>query len=145
MKVLIQRAKRASVCVGGEIVGQIDQGLVLLVGIEKHDDDSTLTKMANKVCAYRMFADEQGKMNLNVKQVGGAILAVSQFTLAADTNKGLRPSFSSAAAPEQAEGLFDTYVSLLKAQIDRVETGVFGADMQVELVNDGPVTFLLEN
>ena len=145
MKVLIQRSLAASVSVDQNIVGQIERGLVLLVGIEKHDTRDSLERMADKVVAYRVFTDDQGKMNLNIQQVNGAILAVSQFTLAASTNKGLRPSFSSAAPPANALTQFNQFVSFLKARIAHVETGEFGANMQVKLINDGPVTFLLEN
>lgn len=145
MKVLIQRALSASVTVDDQIIGSIDHGLVLLIGIEKHDAPSSLEKMADKVVAYRLFADGEGKMNLNVNQVAGGLLAISQFTLAANTNKGLRPSFSAAAAPDKALTLFDEFVALLKQRTNQVETGVFGADMKVQLINDGPVTFMLEN
>ena len=145
MKVLIQRALSASVTVEDQIISSINHGLVLLIGIEKHDTPSSLEKMADKVVAYRLFADGEGKMNLNVNQVGGGLLAISQFTLAANTNKGLRPSFSAAAAPAEALTLFDEFVALLKRRTNQVETGVFGADMKVQLINDGPVTFMLEN
>jgi len=145
MKALIQRALSASVTVEDQIIGSINHGLVLLIGIEKHDTPSSLEKMADKVVAYRLFADGEGKMNLNVNQVGGGLLAISQFTLAANTNKGLRPSFSAAAAPSEALTLFDEFVALLKQRTNQVETGVFGADMKVQLINDGPVTFMLEN
>ena len=144
MKVLIQRVTRASVSVADDMVGQIDRGLLLLVGIEKRDDAKLITKMAAKVSAYRLFPDTDGKMNLNIKEVSGSILAVSQFTLAAETQKGLRPGFSVAASPEQAEPLFDQFVSDLQQNDIPVATGRFGADMQVELINDGPVTFMLQ-
>lgn len=145
MKVLIQRALKASVTVKSKVIGSIDHGLLLFVGIEKHDTSDSLEKMANKVVAYRVFSDDEDKMNLNVNQVGGAILTISQFTLSANTNKGLRPSFSAAAAPSEALALFDEFVTMLKVRTPRVETGEFGADMKVQLVNDGPVTFMLEN
>lgn len=144
MKILLQRVSEASVSVNNQTIGQIKQGLLLLVGIEKHDDRHSIEKMAKKVSAYRVFSDGEGKMNLNVQQVNGGILAVSQFTLAADTQKGLRPSFSSAAAPEHAIELFHHFIDEVGTYIDDVETGEFGADMQVQLVNDGPVTFMLE-
>ncbi len=144
MKVLLQRSLAASVKVNGNTVGEIESGLVLLVGIQKHDCTQTLTKMADKVLAYRVFNDNEGKMNLNVQQVQGGVLAISQFTLAADTNKGLRPSFSSAAPPVLAETLYDAFVDLLRERHTSVATGIFAADMKVSLINDGPVTFLLE-
>ena len=144
MRVLIQRVSRAKVSVGGGILGSIDQGLLLLIAMEKQDTWATLQKMADKLLAYRVFSDADGKMNLSVKDVNGGLLAVSQFTLAADTRKGLRPGFSSAAPPERAEELYNQFVTLLKQQHKSVATGRFAANMQVELVNDGPVTFLLE-
>jgi len=141
---LLQRVKRASVDVDGECVGKIDQGILLLLGIEKNDTEATADKLIDKILAYRMFADEQQKMNCNLQQINGGILVVSQFTLAADTNKGLRPSFSSAAPPAQAEELYNYFVERLKLKHAQVATGVFAADMQVGLVNDGPVTFMLK-
>lgn len=145
MKVLIQRVSHASVMVEGESVGAIEKGILALIGIQKHDTDESLQAMANKLLRYRIFPDEQGKMNLSVSDIGGGILAISQFTLAADTQKGLRPSFSSAAAPDMAEKRYDQFVDRLKQGLDKVETGIFAADMKVSLLNDGPVTFLLEN
>ncbi|WP_096085622.1 D-aminoacyl-tRNA deacylase [Agaribacterium haliotis] len=145
MKVLLQRSGPASVCVDKQIVGAIDSGLVLLVGIEKHDGPENLKKMAEKVLNYRVFSDADDKMNLNVQQINGGLLVISQFTLAAETKKGLRPGFSSAAAPAQAKQLFDEFLQHLKQSSCQVETGKFGADMKVQLLNDGPVTFLLEN
>lgn len=145
MKALIQRVKRASVEVDSDIVGSIDHGLLALVGVEKHDDAATVEKLLHKLLHYRVFSDADGKMNHNLQQVNGGLLLVSQFTLAADTRKGLRPSFSSAAPPAQGEELFDLLVSQARATWPNVATGEFGADMQVALVNDGPVTFLLES
>lgn len=144
MRVLIQRVRHASVSVSGSAIGSIEQGLLLFIAIEKHDTWATLQKMADKVLAYRMFADADGKMNLNVKDVKGGLLAISQFTLAADTRKGLRPGFANAAPPERAEDMYNQFVTLLKQQHRSVATGRFAANMQIELVNDGPVTFLLE-
>lgn len=144
MKVLLQRVRQAQVDVDRQTIAQIEMGLLLLVGIERHDNTALLERMAQKVTQYRLFADQQGKMNLNVKEVSGGILAVSQFTLAADTQKGLRPGFSKAAPPEQAEKLFHNFVSCLRSLHSPVEQGIFAADMQVSLINDGPVTFLLE-
>lgn len=145
MKILIQRSLQAYVSVDGKLIGAIDKGLVALVGIEKTDDSAIINKFADKVLAYRIFSDEDGKMNRNVVEHGGGVLAISQFTLAADTKKGLRPSFSSAAPPEQARALFDEYVEALRARHNDIACGEFGADMQVSLINDGPVTFLLSD
>lgn len=145
MKGLIQRVRRASVEVEGEIVGSIDHGLLALVGVEKHDDAASVEKLLHKLLHYRVFSDAEGKMNQNLQQVSGGLLLVSQFTLAADTRKGLRPSFSSAAPPAQGEALFNLLVSQAQAAWPNVATGEFGADMQVALINDGPVTFLLES
>lgn len=144
MKVLLQRVRQASVTVGDRVVGEIGQGLLLLVGIEKQDTEELASRMVDRLLAYRVFADPQGKMNLSVRDIGGGVLAVSQFTLAADTQKGLRPGFSRAAEPGRAEVLFAAFVELLRRQHQPVATGKFAADMQVHLVNDGPVTFLLE-
>ena len=141
---LLQRVKRASVDVSGECVGKIDQGILLLLGIEKTDTEVTANKLIDKMLAYRLFADEQNKMNCNVQQINGGILVVSQFTLAADTNKGLRPSFSSAAPPAQAQALYNYFVERLRLKHSPIATGIFAADMQVSLVNDGPVTFMLK-
>ena len=144
MKVLVQRALHASVAVGGDIVGAIDHGQLVFVGIEKGDSETDVQRLADKLLKYRMFGDEEGKMNLNVQQVGGGVLLVSQFTLAAETKKGLRPGFSTAAVPEEGERLFNDFVGKVRAQYDNVETGRFGADMKVSLTNDGPVTFMLD-
>jgi D-aminoacyl-tRNA deacylase len=144
VKLLIQRASQASVTVSGELVGAIDHGQLVLVGIEKADTETDLQRLADKLLKYRMFSDEEGKMNLNVKQVEGGILLVSQFTLAAETKKGLRPGFSTAAVPAEAERLFNLFVEMVRKQHDKVATGQFGADMQVSLINDGPVTFMLD-
>ena len=144
MKLLIQRVRGARVEVAGEIVGAIDQGLLALVGIEPQDDAATLAKGLQRLLNYRVFSDAAGKMNLSLKGVNGGLLLVSQFTLAADTKSGLRPSFSSAAPPAQGLALFEQLVALAREQHPQVATGRFGADMQVHLVNDGPVTFLLE-
>ena len=144
MKLLIQRAKQASVAVAGEVIGAIDHGQMVLVGIEKADTEVDLQRLADKLLKYRMFSDKEGKMNLNVKQVEGGVLLVSQFTLAAETKKGLRPGFSSAAVPAEAERLFNVFVDMVRKQHDKVATGEFGADMQVALINDGPVTFMLD-
>ena len=144
MKCLLQRVTQASVTVSREVVGEIDHGLLVLVGVEPDDAEQTVTRMAERLLRYRVFSDAEGKMNLNVAQVQGSILLVSQFTLAADTTSGNRPGFSTAAPPEQASNLCDQLADALRKGDFRVETGRFGADMQVTLVNDGPVTFLLE-
>jgi D-tyrosyl-tRNA(Tyr) deacylase len=144
MKLLIQRVRGARVEVEGEIVGAIDQGLLALVGIEPQDDAASIAKGLKRMLAYRVFSDAEGKMNLSLTDVNGGLLLVSQFTLAADTSSGLRPSFSTAAPPAQGLALFEQLVALARQQHPQVATGRFGADMQVHLVNDGPVTFLLE-
>lgn len=141
---LIQRVKKASVTVNEEITGEIQQGILLLLGIQKNDTEETANKLIDKILAYRIFSDENNKMNCSVQQIDGGILVVSQFTLAADTKKGLRPSFSSAAPPAQAEALYDYFVTQMRSKHPQVATGIFGADMQVSLINDGPVTFMLE-
>ena len=145
MKVLLQRVSEASVAVSGDCVGRIGKGLLLLVGIEAGDDEATIARMAERTVGYRVFADSDDKMNLDVRDINGAILAISQFTLAADTRKGRRPSFSKAAQPEQGKQLYEGYLRELEKQNIPVRSGVFGADMQVQLVNDGPVTFLLSS
>lgn len=142
MIALIQRVTQAKVDVNGETIGQIGKGLLVLLGVEKDDDQAKADKLAEKVLNYRIFSDENDKMNLNVQQAGGELLVVSQFTLAADTQKGLRPSFSKGAAPELANALYD-YFSQKCAEKIHVENGRFAADMQVSLTNDGPVTFWL--
>ena len=144
MKCLLQRVTQASVTVADEVVGEIDQGLLALVGVEPEDAEQTVTRMAERLLRYRVFPDAEGKMNLNVAQVQGSILLVSQFTLAADTTSGNRPGFSTAAPSEQASNLCNQLADALRKGDVRVEAGRFGADMQVALVNDGPVTFLLE-
>jgi D-aminoacyl-tRNA deacylase len=141
---LVQRVTGANVKVAGEPVGVIGAGLVALVGVERGDTEVEALLLAERVMNYRMFADAEGKMNLSIKDVRGQILAVPQFTLAADTNSGLRPSFSSAASPAEAERLFKRFVEKIEEWSPRVATGRFGAEMQVSLVNDGPVTFWLQ-
>jgi D-tyrosyl-tRNA(Tyr) deacylase len=144
MKALIQRVTQASVEVNHQTVGNIGKGLLVLLGVEKKDSEDTALRMADKLLAYRVFGDEQGKMNLSVRDIAGELLVVSQFTLVADTHKGLRPGFSSAAQPLLAEQLYDYLVVKLRQHGASVATGQFAADMKVQLVNDGPVTFLLE-
>ena len=145
MKALIQRVRCARVEVAGEVVGAIDQGLLALVGVEPQDNPASVAKLLHKLLNYRVFSDAEGKMNLSLGDVGGGLLLVSQFTLAADTKSGLRPSFSSAAPPALGAELFELLVEQAQAKHPQVATGRFGAEMQVHLVNDGPVTFLLES
>jgi D-tyrosyl-tRNA(Tyr) deacylase len=144
MKALLQRARGARVEVGGQIVGSIDQGLLVLVGVEPQDTQASADKMLHKLLNYRVFSDAEGKMNLSLRDVAGGLLLVSQFTLAADTKSGMRPSFSKAARPALGAELFDYLLKQAKSSHEVVESGQFGADMQVHLTNDGPVTFLLE-
>ena len=144
MIALIQRVSSASVKVGGDSVGAIGAGIVALVGVEKADGEIEALLLAERVLAYRIFADAEGRMNRSLRDTGGQLLAIPQFTLAADTQSGLRPSFSSAAAPAVAERLFRRFVSKAQELGARVATGRFGADMQVSLVNEGPVTFWLQ-
>ncbi|GHE94110.1 D-aminoacyl-tRNA deacylase [Thalassotalea profundi] len=143
MIALIQRVTRASVTVEGEVTGSIKQGLLVLLAVEPNDTEQKAKRLAQRVAGYRVFEDEQGKMNLNVGQVKGDILVVSQFTLAADTSSGMRPSFTSAAAPEMSKKLYQYFCQQLRTHDFIVPTGVFGADMKVDLINDGPVTFTL--
>lgn len=145
MKIILQRVRTARVTVDGAVTGEIGRGLCLLVGIEKGDDEGAAAYLAGKVLDLRIFPDSEGKMNLSVTEIGGDILAVSQFTLAGSVRKGRRPSFDGAEEPEAARRLFDRFLSLLKGRGIRIETGVFGAMMEVSLVNDGPVTFILES
>ena len=145
MKIIVQRCSRAEVRIGGEVVGKIGQGFVLLVGITHEDTEKEAEWMAKKVASLRVFGDEEGKMNRAITDVKGSILSISQFTLYGDARKGNRPSFVKAARPELAEPLYDRFNTLLRTQYGlTVETGRFGADMQVDFVNDGPVTILLE-
>lgn len=146
MLALIQRVTRASVTVEEKVTGQIGSGLLVLLGVEKDDDQNTADKLLNKVMAYRVFSDAEGKMNLNVQDAGGELLIVSQFTLAADTSRGLRPGFSSAKPPAEAQKLYEYFLQQARTgyDADKVAAGEFGADMQVSLINDGPVTFMLK-
>jgi len=139
----VQRVSSANVHIDGEEVAAIGKGVLALVGVERGDSEAEAQRLAERVVAYRIFADAQGKMNLSLKDIGGELLAVPQFTLAADTNSGLRPSFSSAASPAEGEALFIKFEEKA-AETVHVATGRFGADMQVSLVNDGPVTFWLQ-
>tara|TARA_R110001583_G_scaffold68515_3_gene194868 strand:- start:5329 stop:5766 length:438 start_codon:yes stop_codon:yes gene_type:complete len=143
MIALIQRVSSASVTVSHEIIGQIEQGLLVFLAVQPEDTPAKAKRLAERVAGYRVFNDEKGKMNLNVKQVGGDILVVSQFTLAADTNSGMRPSFTSAAKPEFSNDLYQYFCQQLRDKGFTVPTGEFAADMKVQLLNDGPVTFTL--
>ncbi len=144
MIALIQRVSRADVVVEGQRIAEIGQGLMVLLGVEKGDDQARADRMVHRLLNYRVFEDEQGKMNLGLQQVDGGLLLVPQFTLAADTDRGMRPSFSSAAPPQEGSQWFDYVVSQCQALHSKVGQGRFGADMAVSLVNDGPVTFYLQ-
>lgn len=140
---LLQRVDQARVAVADEIVGAIDAGLLVLVGVERGDSETTAVRLAERLLGYRVFADAEGRMNLSVRDVGGGLLLVPQFTLPADTSKGMRPSFTPAASPEQGQRLFRHLVATVRAAHLPVATGRFGADMKVSSVNNGPVTFWL--
>lgn len=146
MKALIQRVSHASVTVDGDRLGKIDQGLLLFLGVGPEDNQATADKLLQKVLKYRVFSDDEDKMNLSLTDIQGGLLVISQFTLMADTQKGLRPSFSKAAKPADAEALYDYFVEQAKQlhSSDKVAQGRFAADMKIELLNDGPVTFMLE-
>ncbi len=144
MKALIQRVKRASVSISGELYSSINKGILIFLGVEKEDEKVNAEKLADKILKLRIFEDENDKMNLSVKDVNGELLVVSQFTLCGDCKKGTRPSFDKAASPQDAVDLYEYFIKYLKEQNIKVETGKFRAMMDVELVNDGPVTFWLE-
>ena len=145
MRIVLQRVKSASVSIDDVVVGNINQGFLLLVGVGPEDSSDDASYLARKIAGMRIFSDENGKMNLSIDQIGGKILSVSQFTLFADTKKGNRPSFTGAASPEAANKLYEEFNEILRTEYGLiVETGEFGADMQVSLVNDGPVTILLD-
>lgn len=141
---LLQRVSEARVTVDGKVIGEVSKGLLVLVCAQREDTEENAEKLAKKILAYRIFEDENGKMNKSISDVGGELLVVSQFTLAADTSRGLRPSFTPAAAPDVGERLYEHFVSAVRQSPLKVETGEFGAHMQVWLVNDGPVTIWLE-
>ena len=146
MRVVIQRVKHASVTVDGKVTGAIEQGLLVLVGIAPEDNEAVLQTVAEKVCGIRIFEDADEKMNLALKDVGGRLLAVSQFTLYGDCRKGKRPSFSGAANGQIAKELYERFVEICEEILeDKVETGIFAADMKVELLNDGPVTIIIDS
>jgi D-tyrosyl-tRNA(Tyr) deacylase len=140
---LLQRVRSAAVTVDDNTVGAITRGLLVLVGVERGDDEARAERLLERLLGYRVFPDTEGKMNLSLKDIGGGLLLVPQFTLAADTDKGLRPSFTPAAAPEQGQTLFNYLLAQARRQHPVVESGVFGADMLVTCINDGPVTFWL--
>jgi D-tyrosyl-tRNA(Tyr) deacylase len=144
MRIVLQRVSQASVTIGGQVAGAIGRGFCLLVGLTHGDTESAVDWMAEKVAGLRLFPDADGKMNLGLDEVGGGILVISQFTLYGDTAKGRRPSFVDAARPETAVPLYERFVAQLRARGLEVATGQFGADMQVEIHNDGPVTLILE-
>ncbi|MFS0775843.1 D-aminoacyl-tRNA deacylase [Neobacillus sp. 3P2-tot-E-2] len=145
MRVVVQRSKKAKVTVNGEITGQISKGLVLLVGVTHQDTEEDAAFLADKIANLRIFEDDAGKMNLSLLDVGGEILSVSQFTLYGDCRKGRRPNFMEAARPEQANQLYERFNGLLREKGIKVETGIFGAMMDVELINDGPVTLIVDS
>ena len=140
---LLQRVSHAQVEVGGEIIGRIGRGLMVLVAVHRDDTDKDVARLAERLLGYRVFPDDAGRMNRSVRDIGGGLLLVPQFTLTADTRKGTRASFTRGAPPEMASGFFDALVAACRRELDTVETGEFGADMQVSLTNDGPVTFWL--
>ena len=144
MKIVLQRVSRTSVTVKGEVIASISKGLLILFGAEKNDDDDKVQFLVEKTINLRIFPDEKGKMNLSCLDIGGEVLVVSQFTLAGDCTKGRRPGFDNAAAPEAAQSLYQKFIQQVVESGLKVATGEFGADMQVELINDGPVTFTLE-
>ena len=144
MKALLQRVSSSKVEVEGRVVGQINKGLLVFIGIEKKDDIISSDKMVKKILSYRVFSDSDDKMNLSVGDINGDLLIISQFTLAADTKNGTRAGFSTAMPPTEAENLYNYFLEKTKSMATVTESGIFGADMKVSLVNDGPVTFLLE-
>ena len=141
---LLQRVTQAKVEVSGELVGEVSKGLLILLGVERDDSEKQADRLLERLLGYRVFEDESGRMNLSLRDIQGAMLIVPQFTLPADTQKGTRPSFTPAASPEEGERLYDYFVKQAKAQHADIATGQFGANMQVSLVNDGPVTFWLQ-
>ena len=144
MRAVIQRVSHASVTIDGQVHGAIEQGFLVLLGITHDDNEAVADRIVKKLCGLRIFADENGKTNLALKDVGGSLLVVSQFTLYADCRHGYRPGFTDAAAPDKANALYEYFVKKCKEYIPKVETGSFGADMKVELLNDGPFTIILE-
>ena len=145
MRAVVQRVTRAKVTVENEIVGEINRGLAVLLGVARDDSETDAKYLASKICALRIFDDDKGVMNLSVKDVGGGVLAISQFTLFGDVRRGLRPSWFDAAGPEIAEPLYEFFIACVRQELTEVASGRFGAMMQVELVNDGPVTLIVES
>ena len=145
MRVVLQRVKHASVQVDGAVIGEIGQGFLILLGVSDRDDEKTADQMADKFCRLRIFEDENGKTNRSLADVGGSVLVVSQFTLYADCRKGNRPGFTGAGSPEEANRLYEYFTERCKAHVGHVEHGEFGADMKVELLNDGPFTLMLDS
>lgn len=145
MRIVLQRVKKASVSVGEQMLGSIGEGFLILLGVSDSDSEETADKMADKICRLRIFQDENGKTNCSLSEVGGALLVVSQFTLYADCRKGNRPSFIRAGAPDLAKRLYEYFVGRCRTQVDHVEHGSFGADMQIDLINDGPFTLMLDS
>ncbi len=145
MRAVIQRVTRASVTIEGQTVGEINQGLVVLLGVARDDSEADVKYLAEKITALRIFDDAEGKMNLSVKEIGGGVLVISQFTLYGDVRRGLRPSWIDAAAPEVAEPLYEAFIAQVRGVMSQVANGSFGAMMQVELVNDGPVTLVIDS
>lgn len=144
MRAVLQRVSHASVCVEGKQIGAIGAGFLILLGVSEEDDETAAARMADKICRLRIFADEQGKTNLSLVDVGGELLVVSQFTLYADCHKGNRPSFTRAGSPQKAEKLYEYFMECCRKYVPKVEHGSFGAHMKVELENDGPFTVILE-
>ena len=145
MRAVIQRVSRAQVSVDGTVLGKIDRGFLILLGVSGEDSREIAERMADKICRLRIFEDADGKTNCSLADVGGALLVVSQFTLYADCRKGNRPSFIKAGAPEMAEALYEHFMERCRTHVDQVEKGRFGADMKVELLNDGPFTLMLDS
>ena len=145
MRAVVQRAGKSRVLVDSKVTGEIEKGFVVLLGVGKEDNEEDALYLARKIGNLRVFEDEEGKMNLGIKEIGGEILAVSQFTLYADTRKGNRPSFVDAGLPETAKALYDVFTNLLRQEGIKVQEGIFQEDMQVELINDGPVTIILDS
>ncbi|NIP29043.1 MAG: D-tyrosyl-tRNA(Tyr) deacylase [Candidatus Dadabacteria bacterium] len=145
MRAVIQRVSRASVKVDGRVVGQINKGLLVFLGIKRDDGEKDINYLADKIVNLRIFEDENQKMNLSLLNIGGEILLISQFTLYGDCTKGRRPSYDKAASPEFAEKMYEKFIEKLKSTVSKTETGIFGADMRVDLVNSGPVTLLLDS
>ena len=145
MKAVLQRVTRAAVTVDGQTVGQIGKGFLILLGVSNEDTEETARKLADKICRLRIFEDENGKTNLSLADVGGELLVVSQFTLYADCKKGNRPSFIKAGAPDHANRIYEYFMECCKDPADKVEHGIFGADMKIDLVNDGPFTLALDS